>query len=412
MTPRNVKADMLAVLTGRPVERIPWVPRLDLWYRANRQAGTLPPGFADAPLEAILDELDAGTHAIIPEFQDEEQGDALLDRGIGLFNLSTMPCRTVLEGVTRRVSRDGERTVVAYDTPAGSLRTVVLYDEQMRRAGITLSHIEEHAIKSPADYAAVGYLFEHARVEPNFDGYRAFADRIGSRGLAAAFVCLAASPMQFIQRELMPMDRFCFEMHDHPAELARLAEQIDVYWQKMLTVAAECPAALFLLGGNYDAQLTWPPYFRESIAPWLKQFAGMLHDRGKYLLTHTDGENRGLLEAYCECDIDVADSICPAPMTSLNLAETREVFADSDITIMGGIPSVTLLEQTMDDNQFDAFLDPFFGEEIGRGDHLILGISDTTPPGAKFDRLCLLRDRIAAFGPVDELHRAGASRRG
>ena len=36
------KQTMLAVLRGQSVDRIPWVPRLDLWYRANRRAGTLP----------------------------------------------------------------------------------------------------------------------------------------------------------------------------------------------------------------------------------------------------------------------------------------------------------------------------------------------------------------------------------
>lgn len=57
------------------------------------------------------------------------------------------------------------------------------------------------------------------------------------------------------------------------------------------------------------------------------------------------------------------------------------------------------MPDTLDDAEFETFLDAFFADEIGPGDRLILGISDTTPPGAKFDRLCRIRDRIAAFGP-------------
>jgi hypothetical protein len=53
----------------------------------------------------------------------------------------------------------------------------------------------------------------------------------------------------------------------------------------------------------------------------------------------------------------------------------------------------------MSDRQFDEYLDEFL-RQIGRGERLILGISDTTPPGAEFDRLRKICDRVEAFGPV------------
>jgi len=56
----------------------------------------------------------------------------------------------------------------------------------MRRAGITITHVQEYAIKSAADFKAAGWLFERARPVPNYDGYRAFAERIGQRGIAVA----------------------------------------------------------------------------------------------------------------------------------------------------------------------------------------------------------------------------------
>ncbi|HUW57804.1 MAG TPA: hypothetical protein VMZ92_14280, partial [Planctomycetota bacterium] len=92
------------------------------------------------------------------------------------------------------------------------------------------------------------------------------------------------------------------------------------------------------------------------------------------------------------------DSICPAPMTKLTFAEVRDAFAGR-VTIMGGIPSVALLTESMSDAEFERFLDGFF-EAVGRGDHLILGISDTTPPAADFDRLLEIGARVDAFGPV------------
>mgnify|MGYP000849186340 CR=1 FL=1 len=303
-----------------------------------------------------------------------------------------------LEGVERRVTTDGDRIRTEYHTPEGMVDTVVRYTEDMRKAGVTVSHVEQPAIRDVKDYAAVGYIFEHARVEPNYDGINSMIQRVGQRGLVTGFISLAASPMHLIQRELMAVDQFFYAMSDHQAELERLSERIALYWQRVLEVAVDSPARIYLLGANYDAMITYPPFFRDHIAPWLGRFGQMLHQRGKYLLTHTDGENTGLLEHYAKSSIDVADSVCPYPMTKLSFAESRAVLKPAGITIMGGIPSIALVRSSMNDRQFDEFLDGFF-REIDCGDRLILGISDTTPPGADFDRLRQIGRRVADFGP-------------
>ena len=64
------KERMLATLRGEPTDSIPWAPRLDLWYDANRRAGTLPPRYRHALLQDITDDLDFGYHAIVPRFKD------------------------------------------------------------------------------------------------------------------------------------------------------------------------------------------------------------------------------------------------------------------------------------------------------------------------------------------------------
>jgi hypothetical protein len=124
----------------------------------------------------------------------------------------------------------------------------------------------------------------------------------------------------------------------------------------------------------------------------------MLHAKGKFLLTHTDGENTGLLPHYLESGFDVADSVCPKPMTKLSMREVRDVF-NGKITILGGIPSVCFLKHSMADREFETYLENFL-LEIGRGDHIIVGISDTTPPQADFERLKLVRKYLDQFGPV------------
>ena len=392
---------MLAAIRGEPTDRIPWTPRLDLWYRANKRAGTLPRKYRDASLLDIVDDAGMGFHAVVPDFRDLRGPEDDVDRALGIYNLRTMPCRTVLQDVQRRVRVEADRTFVEYETPAGTISTTVLYDESMRKAGISLTHVEGLAFKGAQDYDALGFIFENALVEPNCDGYLEFADHVSERGVAVGYVSLAGSPMHLIQHELMPLDLFFYEMNDHPDKLALLAQRIGSCWDRMLEVASLSPAEVLLVGANYDATVTYPPFFEAHILPSLKAFAATLHERGKYLLTHTDGENTGLLQHYLSSEIDIADSVCPAPMTKLTFKEVRDFFGDR-ITIMGGIPSVALLESSMPEREFKSFLDEFF-EAIGSGDHLILGISDTTPPAADFDRILEIGRRVEEFGPVPRL---------
>ncbi len=84
--------------------------------------------------------------------------------------------------------------------------------------------------------------------------------------------------------------------------------------------------------------------------------------------------------------------------SSLSLKEVRDVFGDK-ITIWGGIPSISVLENTMSDYEFEAHINGMF-EAIGAGDHMILSIADTTPPDAEFSRIEYIAKKAREFGPV------------
>ena len=52
-------------------------------------------------------------------------------------------------------------------------------------------------------------------------------------------------------------------------------------------------------------------------------------------------------------------------------------------------------------DKFDGFINSFF-EEIADGSRLILGVSDTTSPGAEFDRILKITELAKQFGPIPE----------
>ena len=392
------KERMLATLRGLPTDCLPFVPRLDLWYNSNKYRGTLPRQYKDATLLDIVEDLDVGYHTVVPDFFAYDDLLDVVDRALGIRRVHHLPYRVTLRDVKRNICYDGDNTTVDYLTPVGKIQTKTVYDETMRLSGISLSHVLDHAIKSVDDYEAIGYIFENAEVQPSYEKLQLFKEEIGERGLIGAIACTGASPMHEILHELMTYEQFCFDYYDHLEELQRLAGRMSGYFEKMFEAALHSPADFLHVGTNYDIQITWPAFMGEHVTPYLAAAAEKIHASGKFLLTHTDGENKKLLPYYLAGNVDIADSFCPAPMTSQTLRDVREAFAGK-ITVWGGVPSISVLENSMSDYEFESYLDDLF-DQIGAGDHLILSIADTAPPDMKFSRLERIAKRAKEFGPV------------
>gem|GEM_PF-5909506 len=75
---------ILRGVRGEPPDRVPWVPRPDLWYRASLRRGTLPERWRRFSLPEILDDLGVGRHEVIQDFLDVEHPDEVADQALFL----------------------------------------------------------------------------------------------------------------------------------------------------------------------------------------------------------------------------------------------------------------------------------------------------------------------------------------
>ena len=388
---------ILATIRGEPTDQMPWAPRMDLWYIAQRARGTLPVALANLNMVQMAEKLDVACHAIGADFSMPGGRDNSL-RGLGIDNHQDYPYRVELRGLPLESSDDGENLRTRIQTPAGEIFLHLYRSQEMAGNGISLPFVKSYAIHSVADFEAVAQIFEHLVVIPTPEAYHAFHTRIGDRGVAVARGPVAASPMHLILHELVAMDKFFYLYHDEPDEMHRLTARMEPYFDACLDALAASAAEVVFWGANYDQDLTWPPFFQKEIAPWLKKASDRLHAAGKLVLTHTDGENKKLLPLFPACSFDVAESFCPAPMTKTTLAEMLAGLRPH-VTVFGGIPSVALLDSAMSDQVFEQYLDDLFAS-IGAGDHLILGVADNVPPDANLARLEIIKQRIRAFGPI------------
>jgi len=127
------KQRMMATIRGEMPDRIPYAPRLDLWFAANRKRGTLPRPFADFEhydrvsraegwgiVRVVLDYQGFGEEAILDRALEMGEGDPALAslRAIqaGVLDIPWAPNRFVAGRVIP--VRDGDGAV-RYLDPAG-----------------------------------------------------------------------------------------------------------------------------------------------------------------------------------------------------------------------------------------------------------------------------------------------------
>jgi len=392
------KARVLAALRGETVDRLPYVPRLDLWYLANATSGTLPKQHAGRAMNEIARAEGWALHHRFADNQlDPQYQPQYLHRGINVFYSRDTVFDVVLpQDVEVKVHRAGARTRVEYHTPLGMVSATTHYDVDSQRHGITIPALVEHLIKTPRDYAPAGYLFEHMDVVPNFERFsRWAAEEMREDGVPVAIGSFDASPFHLIQRDLIDPTQFFIHYKDHYAEMRGLADRIAPLLDKALNVLRESPAEVVWWGANFDDMLTYPPYFAQEIQPWIRKAASILETAGKRVLCHTDGENRGLMDLIRDSGMHIAESFCPAPMTKVTLAEYYRHWSPK-LALFGGIPSTVVLPGTSEAD-FEAYMDELF-HAVAPGGRIVIGIADEVPPQAVFSRLQRIGERIEREG--------------
>ena len=394
----NHRDRMLAAIRGEPTDQIPWAPRMDLWQIAQRSRGTLPERFQGMNTVEIAIELGVACHCVQGDFTQPGGGDISLE-GLAQVNHRDFAYQVELNDFPVEFKFESGDSFARIKTPAGDITSHIHRSQDMAREGISLPFRKSHVIESVKDFEGVAQIFEHLEVIPAPENFNAYKDRLGDQGIAIARGPVGASPVHLMLHDLMAMDQFFYLWHDEQNAIQELSERMTPFYNRVLDVLIESDAEIVFWGANYDQDLTWPPFFEAEIVPWLKMASDRLHSVNKMLLTHTDGENKGILPYYESCGFDIAESVCTQPMTRCSLNEIRQGVGPK-ATVWGGIPSVTLLDDSMSDEEYTAYMDELFGS-LGTGERLILGVSDNVPPDANLTRLEDIKRRVEAFGPVD-----------
>ena len=388
---------IIKAIRGEMPDRLPFAPRLDLWYTANVQAGTLPEKHKKRTFDEIARAEGWALHKINPEYQKNRKPEDNLHWALGILSYKESVFGFQFPpDVEQEVKKTAGRTQITYHTPVGSVSTTTVYTEEMRKAGVSNFWVEEHVLKEAKDYRPVGYIFENLKLYRDDRDFLRWKAEIGEDGVPFTLAGRAASPMHHIQKYFMDATDFYFHYHDYAKEIRALAESMGGFFDQIIQLIGDSPAEVVYWGANFDDMITYPAFFEKDIVPWIRKAADILGRKGKFVSCHCDGENLGLLDLIRDSGMHIAEAITPAPMTKVPIEEYYRRWSGK-LTLFGGIPSILLLRESVSDEEFEAYLGHLF-KAVAPGKRMILGIADSTPPNAVFERLVRIGEKVEKEG--------------
>jgi hypothetical protein len=366
----NNRERLLAILNHEPPDRIPWIPRLLLWYQARKLSGTMPPALQGLSLREVEHELGVGTPA----------------RDGRVFEMQR-------EGVDVVERREGNRRITEYHTPAGSVRTVMRYSEELDQAGLP-GRVEEFLLKGPADYRVWEWIVEHTEWIPAYEAYREYDAEIGDDGLP--MVSAGDVPLHEFAQALAGYENAFYQLHDYQEEVEHLlGVMLEVQRAKQWPIIFDSPARLLLHGVHLSSQFTPPRLFERYVLPYYHAFMPLAHDAGMSVAMHADNDTSQILHHIERAGWDMVECFVTAPMVPLTIRQAREAWGER-VIIWGGIPS-NMLSPSVTDDDFQDYMRMLFAT-IAPGDAFILGVADNVMPDSIIERVAWVSDFVEEQG--------------
>jgi hypothetical protein len=273
----------------------------------------------------------------------------------------------------RRYRRNGlaAKTRILH-TPAGHLTEEILYQPDLN-AGC----IRKHFVKDAVDYRILLAYLRDSRVRMDLRRYRRDLAELGDDGLPLPAV--SRTPYQQLWVQWVCIEDLAAHLVDCPevmeevtAELMRVERQV---YAVVRRAAQLVPLPMIDVPDNITAPVIGPKNFRKYCLPMYNELAEMLADAGTRVYVHMDGDLKPLWKLIGESRVGGIDSLSPPPDNDTSVGQAHALWPD--MRLCPNFPSsVHLAEPEGIYAMARQILD-----EAGHSGRLQIQVSENVPPG-------------------------------
>ncbi|MGD2187964.1 MAG: uroporphyrinogen decarboxylase family protein [Desulfobacterales bacterium] len=381
-----------AIIQNKMPDRLPFIDRMEIWYKSKCQDGTLPAKFKGMSLNEIHREVGIGRQKFTAPYAFKLRGVEVV------YTFENENIYREFEPVTEyfpaqwapdRVPRDkAGSTVIEYIAPAGRLSLKYEVAESMIAMSGVEPYLTEHLIKEEGDYRTAEYIIEHTEIVPQFNKIREDEDDLGENGFVVP--CLHRIPFQQALLEYLGEIPLFTALYDIPDLLDRLIHVLDQQMMDILSHLKDLGSIYVEFGDNLDGMMTNPKLFKRYSLPYYQKYADILHGQGKKVGSHTDGNLKPLLSLLTQSNLDVCESFSPSPLTECTFEEAWQAWENGP-TIWGGIPS-PILEERTSDREFKEYVHRLL-TTIGH-QAIIIGVGDLLLGNNMIERVQYIAEQV------------------
>jgi hypothetical protein len=363
-----------AVLQGQQPDRLPFIDRMEIWYKSKCREGDLPPKYREMALNDIHQSVGIGRQKFTAPYAFKLHGiEAVYTFENEIIGRDFEPVTEYFpaQWAPDQVPRDkAGTTVIDYITPVGKLSIAYEVAKSMIKMSAVEPYLTRHLINAQEDYRTAEYIIEHTEIIPQFDKIREDERELGDNGFVVP--CLHRIPFQQALLEYLGEVPLFTALYDSPQQLNRLIHLLDQQLMEILRQMADLSSIYVEFGDNLDGMMTNPKLFKKYSLPYYQKYTDLLHGQGKKVGSHTDGNLKPLLDLLAQSGLDVCESFSPAPLTECTFQEAWETWQNGPL-IWGGVPS-PILEERTSEAEFQDYIQRVL--EIVGNRNIILGVGD------------------------------------
>lgn len=351
--------------------KVIWQPRIDCWIDDRRfQHGDLPGRYKGMKKVDIYKDL--GCSARIYE-----------------YNCCFYPIYD--DTIHTSHWEEGDRIFDTIETPVG---TVTHINERTPSSWAQL--VKKEWVCNEEDLKIFTYIEDHTSWGYSQENFDKVHEEWGDLGAPCIF--MPRVNMQRLYIDLMGVEEAVYALMDYPETVEAYFEALHRSQMQLIDVINASPIKIINFGDNIHSGTLSPALFEKYVLPEYKIRCAKLHEAGKFVYSHYDGDNRGLMEYYQETGLDGVEAITPKPQGDVTLEEAHKYLGDN-MFLIDGIPAVYFDEEFSEDVLVDCvhkILDMF-------APNLILGISDEISSTGDIERIRLVGKIVDEYNrKIDE----------